>query len=130
MQRGVLFISPRIEDAAALTQMLAPLDVPVEYACDLTQARSQFETQGFSVVLTEAFLPDGSWLDVLELAREARLPAEVIVTHPFADSRFWAEALSLGAYDLLAQPFHSSEVQRIIANACTRPSRARVAGAA
>ena len=34
---------------------------------------------------------------------------------------FWAEALNLGAYDLLAQPFYEPEVRRILYNACSRP---------
>ena len=38
------------------------------------------------------------------------------------DARFWAEALNLGAYDLLAQPFYAPEVRRILYNACSRPS--------
>ena len=44
----------------------------------------------------------------------------MIVTDPQADARFWAEALNLGAYDLLAQPFYEPEVRRILYNACTR----------
>jgi 5,10-methylenetetrahydrofolate reductase len=46
---------------------------------------------------------------------------EVIVTDPQADARFWAEALNLGAYDLLTQPFYEPEVRRILYNACSRP---------
>jgi hypothetical protein len=44
----------------------------------------------------------------------------VIVTDPQADARFWAEALNVGAYDLLAQPFYEPEVRRILFNVCTR----------
>ena len=128
MYRGVLFISPHPEDAAVLTQMLDPVHVPLVHAADLGQARSRLEHDRFGVVLTEAALPDGSWRDVLDLARQMQPRSEVIVTHPFADSRFWAEALSLGAYDLLAQPFYASEVQRIVSNVCSRPGRVQVAG--
>ena len=45
----------------------------------------------------------------------------MIVTDPQADACFWAEALNLGAYDLLAQPFYEPEVRRILYNACSRP---------
>ena len=61
-------------------------------------------------------------LDALHLARQSPHEPEVIVTDPLADSRFWAEALNLGAYDLLAQPFYEPEVRRILKNACSRPS--------
>ena len=65
-------------------------------------------------------MPDGKWLDALHLARQYPYGMEVIVTDPQADARFWAEALNMGAYDLLAQPFYEPEVRRILYNACSR----------
>ena len=76
----------------------------------------------FPVVLTEANLEDGNWEDVLRLARPAG--AELIVTNPWADARFWAEAINLGAYDLLAQPFSGTEVRRVLSSASSRQSKA------
>ncbi len=66
------------------------------------------------MILTEAVLPDGTWLSVLALARQLTPSPEVIVTQPHADVRFWSEALNLGAYDLIPQPFAASEVRRIL----------------
>ena len=48
------------------------------------------------------------------------LGMELAVRDPWADGRFWAEAINLGAYDLLAQPFHETEVRRLIASASSR----------
>jgi DNA-binding NtrC family response regulator len=36
------------------------------------------------------------------------------VTSRAADERLWAEALNLGAYDVLAKPFDPTEVCRIV----------------
>ena len=116
----VLFISPRVEDADQLRDMLDLLPVAFDYARGLEQARAKLREQRYRVILTEAALPDAAWLDVLELARENCPDTAVIVTDPLADGRFWAEALNRGAYDLIAQPFHTSEVQRILSNACSR----------
>jgi two-component system response regulator PilR (NtrC family) len=96
----------------------------------LHQARAKLQQEDYEVVLTEAALPDGNWLDALHLARETSREPEVIVTDPLADTRFWAEALNLGAYDLLAQPFYEPEVLRILHNACSRPSFQSCAAAA
>jgi len=41
-------------------------------------------------------------------------PPLVIVTSHLADERLWAEALNLGAYDVLAKPFDAIEVGRIL----------------
>jgi two-component system, NtrC family, response regulator PilR len=120
MRSQILFISGRPADARRLSRMLQPLPLVVKHAETLQQARAKLEQDDVDLVLTEAALPDGRWLDVLHLVRELPRPVEVIVTDPQADAHFWAEALNLGAYDLLAQPFYAPEVRRILGNACTR----------
>ncbi len=86
----------------------------------LQQARAKLQQDDYGVILTEATLPDGKWPDAIHLARQCPQEPEVIVTDPQADARFWSEALNLGAYDLLAQPFYEPEVRRILYNACSR----------
>jgi DNA-binding NtrC family response regulator len=50
-------------------------------------------------------------LDVIHHVQDA--PA-LIVTCRLADERLWAEALNLGAYDVLAKPFDRDEVLRSV----------------
>jgi FixJ family two-component response regulator len=40
-----------------------------------------------------------------------------IVTSRLADDRLWAEALNLGAYDVLAKPFERLELVRSVSSA-------------
>lgn len=122
MRTGVLFVSPHREDATVLSRMLGSLPVPLEHVADLRQASATIQAEPYQVILTEASLPDGTWRDVLDMAREVIPGPAVIVTDAAADARFWAEALNLGAYDLLAQPFATAEVQRILSYACSRAS--------
>ena len=122
MRSRILFVSGRHEDARRLSQMLHALPVVLDHVETLQQARAKLRQEDYEVVLTEATLTDGNWLDTLHLARECPHSLEVIVTDPQADARFWAEALNMGAYDLLAQPFYEPEVRRILYNACSRPS--------
>src|ERR1019366_7363589 len=93
MQSRILFISGRHEDARHLSNMLHALPLKLEHVPSLEHARIRLRLQEY----------------------------EVIVTDPQADAHFWAEALNLGAYDLLAQPFYEPEVRRILYNACSRP---------
>jgi DNA-binding NtrC family response regulator len=116
----VLFISSHPSDARLLSRMLHQLPLAIEYVPSLQVARTRLNQQEYDVILTEAALPDGKWLDVLHFVRECAQEPEVIVTDPAADGHFWAEALNLGAYDLLAQPFYEPEVRRILSNACSR----------
>ena len=118
MYSGVLFVSPYLQDARSLAQMLDDVSLPVVHANSLKDAASMLEIGHFQVVLTEANLEDGTWLDVLKIARSTN--TQLVVTHPWADARFWAEAINLGAYDLLAQPFFPAEVRRVLTSASSR----------
>jgi DNA-binding NtrC family response regulator len=69
------------------------------------------------VILTEVTLPDGTWRDLLHATEDLRPRPILIVTCKSPDDRLWAEALSCGAYDVLAQPFDPCEVNHVIRSA-------------
>jgi DNA-binding NtrC family response regulator len=117
MRSRILYISGHRDDARQLSQMLQALPLSLDHVSTLEQARVQLQHTDYEVVLTEASLADGNWLDVLHLVRGLPRELEVVVTDRQADTRFWSEALNLGAYDLLAQPFYEPEVRRILHNA-------------
>jgi DNA-binding NtrC family response regulator len=125
MESIVLFVSPYLEDAGTLREILEQVSIAVVHAISLNEALCKIETIPFSVVLTEARLDDGSWHDLLRPAR--RKGSEVVVTDAFADPRFWAEAINLGAYDVLAQPYQRTEVQRVLASASSGKMKGRAA---
>jgi DNA-binding NtrC family response regulator len=72
------------------------------------------------VVVCESDLQPGTWKEFLEELRTLPDPPLLIVTSRIADERLWAEALNLGAYDVLAQPFDGTEVTRIVSMAWLR----------
>lgn len=127
MGHRVLFISPHRDDAEALARMLTPVSIAFEYVTTVKEAQAELRRGRFEAVLTEAYLPDGTWKDLLAVTYELGLSSSVIVTHLMADDRFWAEVLNLGCYDMLAQPFDTREVQRILTLACAQtPSKPAV----
>ena len=128
MDSSVLFVTPYPQDGRYVAKMLDDISIPVVRASNLTEAAAKLETGRFNVVLTEANLEDGTWLNVLELTRAAGI--ELVVTHAWADARFWATAINLGAYDMLAQPFSRMEVGRVLAGASSRRFGMKVAAAA
>lgn len=86
------------------------------------------------VVITEKDLPDWNWKKVLGDIRLLASPPQLIVTSRNADDYLWAEALNVGAYDVLAQPFDRDEVERVVASArrhfVARPSQGTAAASA
>jgi len=128
MESSVLFVTPYLQDGRSVAKMLDDISVPVVHAANLTEAAAKLKTGRFKVVLTEANLEDGTWQNVLELTRAAGI--ELVVTSAWADARFWAAAINLGAYDMLAQPFSRMEVRRVLAGATSRHFGMKVAAAA
>src|ERR1039457_7733253 len=59
----------------------------------------------------------GSWTQLLAEIRLLSVSPFLIVTSRVADDYLWAEALNLGAYDVLAKPFDRTEVTRILSSA-------------
>jgi FixJ family two-component response regulator len=68
-------------------------------------------------VICECDLEPGNWKDVLDEVLALPQPPCVIVTSRLADDYLWAEALNVGAYDVLAKPFETEEVIRIVSSA-------------
>jgi DNA-binding response OmpR family regulator len=118
----VLSISPIEEDHFLLQNILNRVqDTPdpscaftVSSGATLTAALLALQKHQFAIVVCERDLPPGSWKDVLEQVAILPDPPSLIVTSRLADERLWAEALNLGAYDVLAKPFDNTEVMRVV----------------
>jgi DNA-binding NtrC family response regulator len=54
------------------------------------------------------------WVDLLELLTKRCPTPRLVVTDRHADDSVWAGALSMGAYDVLAQPLDPGEVFRVL----------------
>lgn len=121
MNLRILFISGCPDDACDLSQMLQSVPLEMDHANSLQRACKLLDRNAYQAILTEATLPDGTWLDVLETAGRLSGRMPVIVTDPHADARLWAEVLNRGGFDLLTQPFYAPEVKRILGNAASRP---------
>ncbi len=125
MDHVVLFISPHKLHASALARMLAPVSLGLDHALTFKRGVDRLLEKPYGAVLTEAHLSDGNWTDVVRFVYDLPSAPAVLVTDRIADDRFWAEVLNLGAYDLLAQPFDTGEVQRILVHACTQARSGR-----
>ena len=66
------------------------------------------------IVICERDLGASSWKEMLAQIAVLPDPPALIVTSRVADEYLWAEALNLGAYDVLAKPFDAAEVVRTV----------------
>lgn len=113
----LLVASPLREDLAALRAILANSNWTIYAARSRAHALRILETMPVSVILSERDLPDGNWKDLLREASRLWSSPELIVASRSADERLWCEALRLGAYDVLAEPFQAAELCRVLESA-------------
>lgn len=90
-------------------------------AFTLPAARAILQDGGrIPLVVCDCGLRPGSWRDLLGEMSSVSDPPLFIVTSQCADDYLWAEALNLGAYDVLAKPFDDSELARALHSAWAR----------
>jgi len=107
---SVLSVSPTEEVHFSLQDIFSHSAWKLSKVHSLASALTTIRVHGTPVVLCETDLPPGTWRDLLEQVTRFPNPPAVIVSSRLADDRLWAEALNLGAWDVLAQPFAKSEV--------------------
>jgi DNA-binding NtrC family response regulator len=113
----VLLVSPVEEDHVSLRMIVGHSKWILFHTRDLASTLETLAEHEIAVLICEANLLKGTWTDVLEKIRFLPEAPSLIVTSGRADEHLWAEALSLGAWDVLAKPFDRIEVIRSIQSA-------------
>lgn len=109
----VLSLSPVQTDHTTLKELLPRPQWSVYQANTVVSALKLLRTlRPVPVVVCERDLLSDSWQEMLSITALLPEPPSVIVASRFADDHLWAEALNLGAYDVLAKPFDVVELTR------------------
>jgi DNA-binding NtrC family response regulator len=114
---AILSVSPADDDHISLQAIIGHSKWVLFKARDLESALSVLQRNAVAVVLCERDLLPGTWTDVLVHTQALSNAPFLIVTSRLADDRIWAEALNLGAWDVLAKPFNHIEVIRSVKSA-------------
>ena len=110
----VLTLSSSEEDHRNLGAILSRSNWRIYHAWNCKEALDLLRQERIPVVVCERDLADGCWKDVLNHLWNCEDAPMLIVTSRHADDHLWAEVLNLGGYDVLAKPFATEEVVRII----------------
>lgn len=116
-ENRILSLSSLAEDAQWLGSIDPPAPWRLESCATVESALAELSREDIAVVLCDCDGDPDAWHTLLAgFPRLARPPC-LIVTSRLADERLWAEALNLGAYDVLAKPFDSREVLHALSRA-------------
>lgn len=130
---GALKESPTIlcvgltqEEQAVLRYVIRDVDCLWKLHRDPDTLPQLISTNNVAVVVFDDDFHPGLWKEhVPRLLRQENAPP-VVLTSRLADERLWAEALNLGAYDLLMKPFERAEAARVLQLAFLRSLRTQV----
>lgn len=121
----VLLVSPSDADHAALCEILQQVRQNPETNCrwlvcpviSLESVAEVLEKQEIPIVISDDSVSPGTWQMIVQRISLVPDPPLLIVTSRWADEHLWAEALNLGAWDVLAKPFSTEEVIRVVNSA-------------
>lgn len=83
-------------------------------AVDLKQAIEQLKSRHFDLIVSDIWLPDGSGMDLLDLAFKYRISTPFVVITASEDERLVNQAMEKGASDFLTKPFNLRNIPTII----------------
>jgi len=109
----ILSISPNDEDGASLEHIFKSSWTVIARAT-VASALAALREIPIPIVICDCDISSGTWGEMLDHLTLLPDPPLLIVTSRLADERLWAEALNLGAWDVLAKPFAADEVIRIV----------------
>ena len=110
----ILSLSPHEQDHSPVKGLFGNSRWTVLTASNISTARALLQEHDTSVVVCECDLMPGTWIDMLNHIQAVSNPPVLIVTSRLADDRLWAEALNLGAYDVLSKRFDRTELLRSV----------------
>jgi DNA-binding response OmpR family regulator len=122
----VVSVSPASGDHVEL-ELLLPIPRWKVYRSSTVRSAVQLlrALQFVPIVVCDANLFPATWQEMLAQIGLFPEPPHLIVASRIADDYLWAEALNLGAYDVLGKPFDVTELTRSLSLAWLRTQRER-----
>jgi two-component system response regulator PilR (NtrC family) len=92
----------------------------VETAGSVEEAWQRLSERGYSAVISDMRLPDGSGLDLLRRIEASGRPEKTIVITAYGSAENAVEALKAGAFDYLTKPVDLRQFRGVVASALGR----------
>ena len=77
------------------------------------------------IVFTDTVLPDGNWMDVLDLAAKAKERVNLIVVSARADIDLYIDVMNHGAFDYITESFTVPEIVYVVRSSLESAVQAR-----
>src|SRR5690349_7201099 len=109
------------EDSSLLQQLRIVLEsqkVTTRCARTCREAKDSLAVEGQpDIIFAGTSFADGTWRDMLSLARQLSPRSGVVITTRLADVRLYLDAMEEGAADYIVPPFVASDVAHVVRSA-------------
>jgi putative two-component system response regulator len=116
----VLVVDDEPHVAKSLSRLLEQQGYATARAAGTAEARRLLADEAYELMLCDVRMPDGSGLELAELAASEHPDMAVVMVSGFDDRHVAETALDLGAFDYVLKPFRPNEVFIAVANALRR----------
>jgi len=106
----ILILSPDEEGRDGISASMGKFNLDLHCCAGLKDAGALLQRYNYSVVFCSERLADGTYADVISAAN----PVPVVVFSRLADWRRYLEALNAGAFDYIACPPNTRDINHII----------------
>jgi CheY-like chemotaxis protein len=117
---AVLVVISKAPDQRALSRLFDHSNWVLHEAEDARSAIQILQTKSIPIVLFDCESAGGCWRELLRNLNSLPKPPLLIIASDAANANLWADALSLGVYDVLAKPFDQREVFQVLTMAWRR----------
>lgn len=126
---SALVVHHRNDRFYTLQLVLEALSIKVMRARSAREAEKQLcERPCPQLVLSDTVLPDGNWMDVLDIAVKAVEPVNVIIVSAEADTSLYLDSMDHGAFDFMTDSFTVPEIVHVLQCALENVNRRRGSG--
>jgi len=125
-----LLIFRRLEPFSDIQAALEKLALTTKRVQTLADARRVLtKVNPPLLAFTESQLPDGNWADALSLSQQASSHVSMIVVGQEFDTKLYASAIEVGAFDFVAPPFDAHDLAHVVRCAADNAMARRKAAA-
>ena len=110
-----------VDDEAIVGNRLKPaltkIGCEVEVYEDPKEALKKIDEKEFDIIVTDIMMPDVNGLQLLEHVQKISEWTKVIIITGFATEALAREAMTKGAFDIIAKPFRPDDLREVIIKA-------------
>lgn len=122
---NILIVSSNPEERLKLSRILLQHQCEPICACNIREGLELVEKQALGLIFCDSELVEGSYRDFLNGVRALKSKTRVVVTSRLADWDQYLVAMRLGAFDMIALPCRSTDIEWLLIQA-SREERNRL----